>query len=147
MNATARTETARTETARPPVRRPLVGRRSRTQTRPVDGTPSDMANEMLTRIIEGLSRAFPLSPRERELLYHFLFGVSAAVTGERIGIRETSVHKHLHRIYAKSGTETRRGLLEFGLALANQHRIVGTPRWNSPVGATLFATRQFQMAA
>ena len=135
MNATARIETPRSS-----ARRPLSRRSSRFQARSsVDRAPSDMANEMLTRIIEGLRRAIPLSAREQELLYHFLFGHNAAATGERIGIRETSVHKHLHRVYAKTGTNNRRALLEYGLRLANQHGIVGSPRWRSPLAAAAAA--------
>ncbi|KIG14408.1 hypothetical protein DB30_06751 [Enhygromyxa salina] len=129
MNPAAQSQT------RPAARRPLRRHGSRSHYCPqssVDRVPSDMANEMLTRIIEGLSRAFPLSARERELLYHFLFGHDAAATGERLGIRDTSVHKHLHRVYAKSGTNSRRGLLEVGLRLADRHGIVGSPRWTSP---------------
>lgn len=122
MNATARIETPR-----PLARRPLARRSSRSQARSsVERVPSDMANEMLTRIIEGLSRALPLSARERELLHHFLFGHSAAATGEKLGIRDTSVHKHLHRLYAKSGTNSRRSLMEYGLRLANRYGIVGS---------------------
>ncbi|PRQ05669.1 LuxR C-terminal-related transcriptional regulator [Enhygromyxa salina] len=120
MNPAAHTET------RPAARRPLRRHGSRSQFRPtssVDRVPSDMAVELLTRIIEGLGRAFPLSARERELLRHFLFGHDAAATGERLGIRETSVHKHLHRIYAKSGTNNRRGLLQHGLRLANRAQL------------------------
>jgi DNA-binding CsgD family transcriptional regulator len=134
MNAAARTQTPCSFDRRPLPRHSIY--RPRTKPRSsVDREPSDMANEMLTRIIEGLGRALPLSARERELLYHFLFGHDAAATGSRLGIRDTSVHKHLHRIYAKSGTNSRRGLLEFGLRLADQHGIVGSPRWKSPLAA------------
>lgn len=82
-----------------------------------------MANEMLARVIKGLATCCPLGERDQALLYHYLFGRTAEATGQRLGIRETTVHKHLHRIYSKTGTETRRELLELGLRLAKQHQI------------------------
>jgi DNA-binding CsgD family transcriptional regulator len=85
--------------------------------------PSDMANEMLARVIKGLRTCCPLSDRDQHLLYHYLFGRSAEATGQRLGIRETTVHKHLHRIFTKTHTDNRRELLELGLRLAKQHRI------------------------
>jgi DNA-binding CsgD family transcriptional regulator len=85
--------------------------------------PSDMANEMLIRIIRGLSTSCTLSVLEQQILYHFLFGRSAELTGGRLGIREATVARHLHRIHAKTGTESRRDLLHLGLRLAEQHGI------------------------
>jgi DNA-binding CsgD family transcriptional regulator len=92
------------------------------QTRP-EREPSDMANEMLARIIKGLSTCCPLDDRDQQLLCHSLFGRSAEATGQRLGIRETTVHKHLHRIFSKTHTDNRRELLELGLRLAKQHGI------------------------
>lgn len=86
-----------------------------------------MAVEMLMRINRGLSTCWSLSIRDQQILYHFLFGRSAALTGTRLGLRETTVHKHLHRIYAKTGTVDRRGLIQLGLALAKQHGITPPP--------------------
>jgi DNA-binding CsgD family transcriptional regulator len=86
--------------------------------------PSDMANEMLARVIKGLRTCCPLGARDQQVLYHYLFGRSAEATGQRLGIRETTVHKHLHRIFSKTHTDSRRELLELGLQLAKQHRIV-----------------------
>jgi ATP/maltotriose-dependent transcriptional regulator MalT len=85
--------------------------------------PSDMAKEMLARVIKGLSTCCPLSARDQHVLYHYLFGRSAEATGQRLAIRDTTVHKHLHRIFSKTHTESRRELLELGLQLAKQHRI------------------------
>ena len=85
--------------------------------------PSDMANEMLARVIKGLRTRCLLSARDQNVLYHYLFGRSAEATGQRLGIRDTTVHKHLHRIFTKTQTESRRELLELGLQLAKQHRI------------------------
>lgn len=87
--------------------------------------PSDMANEMLARVLAGLSTVIRLSERDEALLYHYLFGRTAEDTGHRLGLRETTVHKHLHRIYARTGTQTRRELLELGLSLAKQRGIGG----------------------
>jgi DNA-binding CsgD family transcriptional regulator len=82
-----------------------------------------MANEMLIRIIKGLSTRAALSVVEQQVLYHFLFGRSAELTGARLGIRDTTVHKHLHRIYAKTRTESRRALIDLGVRLADEHGI------------------------
>jgi DNA-binding CsgD family transcriptional regulator len=85
--------------------------------------PSDMANEMLARVIKGLGTCCRLGERDKTLLYHYLFGRTAEATGQRLGLRETTVHKHLHRIYGETRTDTRRELLELGLRLAKQHGI------------------------
>jgi DNA-binding CsgD family transcriptional regulator len=85
--------------------------------------PSDMANEMLARVIKGLAMSCSLSARDQLLLYHYLFGRTAEATGQRLGVRETTVHKYLHRIYTKTHTDSRRELLELGLRVAKQHRI------------------------
>jgi DNA-directed RNA polymerase specialized sigma24 family protein len=85
--------------------------------------PSDMANEMLARVLAGLSTVCRLDARDKTLLYHYLFGRSAEATGQRLGIRETTVHKHLHRIFLETNTETRRELLELGLRLAKQRGV------------------------
>jgi hypothetical protein len=60
--------------------------------------PSDMANEMLARVIKGLRTRCPLSARDQHLLYHYLFGRSAEATGQR-PIRDTTVQHspHLHQ--------------------------------------------------
>jgi DNA-binding CsgD family transcriptional regulator len=84
---------------------------------------SDMAHEMLTRILGGLRRVVPLSERERAVLYQVLFGRTAEAAGARLGLRETTVHKHMHRVYARTGTSTRRELLELGLSVAKQHEL------------------------
>lgn len=81
--------------------------------------PSDMATEMLIRIIYGLSTRCTLSILDQQLLFHFLFGRSAELTGQRLGIREAMVAKHLQRIYARTETDSRRALLHLGLSLAN----------------------------
>ncbi|MFO7564947.1 MAG: hypothetical protein R6X02_20045 [Enhygromyxa sp.] len=84
-----------------------------------------MANEMLVRIIYGLSTCCNLSILDRQILYHFLFGRSAELTARRLEIREATVSKHLHRIHAKTRTDSRKGLLELGLRLAKQQGLTG----------------------
>ncbi|HVI04080.1 MAG TPA: sigma factor-like helix-turn-helix DNA-binding protein [Enhygromyxa sp.] len=79
-----------------------------------------MATEMLIRIIYGLSTRCTLGILDQQLLFHFLFGRSAEQTAQRLGIREATVDKHLQRIYAKTETDSRRGLLDLGLRLAKQ---------------------------
>jgi DNA-binding CsgD family transcriptional regulator len=89
---------------------------------------SDMAHEMLVRIIKGLSGCCSLSVRDQQVLYHFLFGRSPEATGRRLGLRETTVHKHLHRIYARTRTDNRRALLELGHRLAKEQGVPAM-RW------------------
>lgn len=79
-----------------------------------------MATEMLIRIIYGLSTRCTLGILDQQLLFHFLFGRSAEATAQRLGVREATVDKHLRRIYAKTETDSRRGLLHLGLSLAKQ---------------------------
>ena len=83
--------------------------------------PSDMAKELLHRVLGGLGRSMSLSVRDQQVLFHFLYGRSPALVGKQLDIRETTVHKHLHRIYARTGTESRRELLHLGRRLADQH--------------------------
>lgn len=82
--------------------------------------PSDMATEMLVRIIYGLSTCCTLSIIDQQVLFHYLFGRSAEATGQRLGIREATVDKHLQRIFASTKTDSRRALLHLGLSLAKQ---------------------------
>jgi DNA-binding CsgD family transcriptional regulator len=95
--------------------------RSRPRSPRPEREPSDMANEMLVRIIFGLSTCCTLGILDQQILYHYLFGRSAELTGRRLGVREGTVAKHLHRIHTKTKTDSRKGLLELGLRLAKQH--------------------------
>ncbi len=89
--------------------------------------PSDMAVEMLTRILRALWVRHTLSIREQQVLFHYLYGRSPALTGERLGLRETTVHKHLHRVFARTRTSSRRELIDLGLEIARAQGISGSP--------------------
>src|SRR5690606_22382392 len=78
--------------------------RTRTRTPRPEREPSDMANEMLVRIIFGLSTCCTLGILDQQILYHYLFGRSAELTARRLGIREATVARHLQRVHAKTKT-------------------------------------------
>jgi DNA-binding NarL/FixJ family response regulator len=104
----AATHRARTSTARVPK-----------SERPI----SDMAHEMLTRVIAGLSTVIVLDKRDREVLYHYLFGRDSERVATELDLRETTVHKHLHYVFLRTQTTNRRALLQLGLALADQAQL------------------------
>lgn len=55
--------------------------------------------------------AFGLTEREREVVRMLLAGLSNAGIALRLGVAEITVKKHLSRIYAKTGTESRTQLM------------------------------------
>lgn len=92
--------------------------RPRTRTNKFERPVSDMAHELLVRIIGGLGTTIVLDRRDREVLYHYLFGRNPEQVAAELGLRDTTVHKHLHRVFLRTGVETRRGLLELGRELS-----------------------------
>ena len=113
-------------------------RAAKTKTKP-EREPSDMAIEMLTRILRGLWLRYELSIRDQQILFHYLFGRTPEQTGARLSLRETTVHKHLHRVYAKTNPATRRELIELGLELARAHGIAGSSSVNPELPTLLRA--------
>lgn len=88
---------------------------------PLDERPiSDLASEQLEHVIAGLRLAVLLCERDEQILRHYLFGRSCAATAAHVGLRETTVHKHLHRLFSRTQTQSRRELLHHGLQLDRQ---------------------------
>lgn len=95
---------------------------------PIDERPvSDMAHEMLLRALAGLHRALLFGDRDEQVLYHYLFGRSCERIGAGLGLRESTVHRILHRVFARTRTKTRRELLHCGLRL-HAERELAAPR-------------------
>lgn len=83
-----------------------------------------MALELIEQIVDALMASFAFNEYEEQVVHHMLFGRSCHAIGDRLGIRETTVHKHMHRVFAKTGTQDRRGLYDLGLRLAAVRSIV-----------------------
>jgi DNA-binding NarL/FixJ family response regulator len=81
-------------------------------------------NELIVLLFDALVRSHRFSARERAVLRHVLLGRSSAVIAQRLGLRETTVHKHMHSIFARTGTDGRRRLYDLALRLAAQRSLV-----------------------
>ena len=77
-----------------------------------------MTSELIEKLVGALLSSFTLGEWEEQVVHHMLFGRSSHAIAYRLGIRETTVHKHMHRVFAKTSTQDRRGLYELGLRLA-----------------------------
>lgn len=86
-------------------------------------------SELISRLVDALVHTFKLSEYEEQVVHHVLFGRSSGAIAWRLGIRETAVHKHMHRILFKTGCDERRDLYDLSLRLAAR---AGT-RGRSPI--------------
>lgn len=111
MNATVRLDVARTLPT-PPLPCTLP-QRNETE-RCVRGS------EVIDRLVDALLGVFTLTAYEEQVAHHMLFGRSCEAIAWRLGIRGTTVHKHMHRIYAKTGACDRGELYSIALRLAAQ---------------------------
>ncbi|PRQ04221.1 Bacterial regulatory protein, luxR family [Enhygromyxa salina] len=75
-----------------------------------------------------MTGAYSFTAREQEVLHYVLFGHTPAAIAWRLEIRETTVHKHIHRIFAKTNTDTRKRLLDLALRLTANDAWVSAPR-------------------
>ena len=75
-------------------------------------------SEVINRLVDALLTGFELSVYEEQVVAHMLAGRSCEAIAWRLGIRSTTVHKHMHRIYAKTGTSERGDLYRLALRLA-----------------------------
>jgi DNA-binding NarL/FixJ family response regulator len=85
-------------------------------------------NELITQLVDALVHAFPLSEWEEQVVHHVLFGRNCGAIGWRLGIRETTVHKHMHRLYAKTGCDSRRELYDLALRLTVRDELLASTR-------------------
>jgi DNA-binding CsgD family transcriptional regulator len=60
-----------------------------------------------TGVIEAMSLSLKLTAREAEVLYWVVKGKTNRDIGEIVGSSPATVKKHLERVYAKLGVETR----------------------------------------
>ncbi|HVH97588.1 MAG TPA: helix-turn-helix domain-containing protein [Enhygromyxa sp.] len=79
---------------------------------------------LVASLFDALVQAHRFSARERSVLQEVLLGRSSAAIARQLGLRETTVHKHLHSIFARTETESRQRLCELALRLAAQRRVV-----------------------
>jgi DNA-binding CsgD family transcriptional regulator len=75
-------------------------------------------SEVIHRLVDALLTGFELSVYEEQVVQHMLLGRSCEAIAWRLGIRSTTVHKHMHRIYAKTGTSERAELYRLALLLS-----------------------------
>ena len=90
-------------------------------------TPTE-GQAMVRELAKALMRRFRFTRRERTILRQLVAGQSVDRIARQLDIRVTSVHKHMHRIFAKTGTEGRQPLIKLGMRLAAHRRIVGSMR-------------------
>ncbi|KIG18601.1 hypothetical protein DB30_00286 [Enhygromyxa salina] len=87
-------------------------------------------SQLISRLVDALVATFSLSEYEEQVVHHVLFGRSCGAIAWRLGIRETAVHKHMHRILFKTRCDERRDLYDLSLRLAARAGIVGRSRMN-----------------
>jgi len=96
--------------------------------RPLPATTDETSTQgraMLRELERALARSFQFTRRERLVVRQLLSGESVDHIARRLELRVTSVHKHMHRIFAKTRTEGRQRLLRLAFRLAAHRRIAG----------------------
>lgn len=78
------------------------------------------ANQLIALLFDALVHSYRFSVRERAILRHVLLGRSSAAIARRLGLRESTIHKHMHSIFARTGTDGRQRLHDLALRLAAQ---------------------------
>jgi DNA-binding CsgD family transcriptional regulator len=111
MNATVRFDVARTLPT-PPLPITLPQRN--------DTERCVRTSEVIDHLVDALLGVLTLTAYEEQVAHHMLFGRSCEAIAWRLGIRGTTVHKHMHRIYAKTGAHDRGELYAIALRLAAQ---------------------------
>jgi DNA-binding NarL/FixJ family response regulator len=81
-------------------------------------------NQLIALLFDALVQTYRFSVRERAVLRHVLLGRSSAVIARRLGLRETTIHKLMHSIFARTSTDGRQRLHDLALRLAAQRSIV-----------------------
>lgn len=84
--------------------------------------------QLIHRLVDSLERSFPLDEWEQQVVHHVLFGRSCGAIAWRLGIRETTVHKYMHRLFAKTGCDCRKDIYDLALRLAAREQIFGSTR-------------------
>lgn len=120
MNATARALSPRAAAPRPA---PLL-----TSAAPEQDEHVVRTSELVVLLLDALVRSYRFSARERAILGHMLLGRHSGAIARALRIRETTVHKHMHAIFARTKTDGRRRLFDLALRLAAQHTIAAPPR-------------------
>jgi DNA-binding NarL/FixJ family response regulator len=85
-------------------------------------------SELAVLLLDALVRSYRFSARERAILGHMLLGRHAGAIARTLRLRETTVHKHMHAIFARTKTDDRRRLFDLALRLAAQQTIVAPQR-------------------
>jgi DNA-binding CsgD family transcriptional regulator len=78
------------------------------------------SSKVIDRLVDALLGVFTLTAYEEQVAHHMLFGRSCEAIAWRLGVRSTTVHKHMHRIYAKTSARDRGELYAIALRLAAQ---------------------------
>lgn len=79
--------------------------------------------EMVRELEKALARTYRFTRSERLILRELVAGASVESIARGLELRTTSIHKHMHRIFAKTRTEGRQALLKLGMRLAARRRI------------------------
>ena len=81
--------------------------------------------QTMRELDDALTRSFRFTRPERRILSRLIAGESVEAIARARQIRVTSVHKHMHRIFAKTNTNGRQPLLKLAFRLAARRRIMG----------------------
>ena len=82
------------------------------------------SNELVRLLFDALVCTHRFSTREREVLQQVLLGRNTGVIARRLGLRESTIHKHMHSIFARTKTDGRQRLHDLALRLAAQRSCV-----------------------
>lgn len=85
-------------------------------------------NELVVLLLDALIRTYRFSARERAILGHLLLGRHSQAIARALRLRESTVHKHMHAIFARTKTPDRRRLFDLALRLAAQQTVVAPAR-------------------
>ena len=87
------------------------------------------ASALIERLVDALMATYGFGAYEEQVVHHMLLGRSCHSIANRLGIRETTVHKHMHRVFARTKCEDRRGLYDHALRLAAVRSITKGSSW------------------
>lgn len=84
---------------------------------------SDEGQDTVNELEQALTARYRFTARERDVLGGLVGGVNDEAIARALGLRITTVHKLMHGVFGRTGTEDRQGLIKLGFRLAARRRI------------------------